>query len=49
MIQIQNASMGFAARDNLHHQEFLLQVEHYRRDFIKQLNDISCINCYFRS
>ncbi len=36
---LQNASMGFAASDNLHHQEFLLQVESYRRDFIKLLND----------
>lgn len=38
-IALQNASMGFTASDNLHHQEFLLQVEHYRRDFIKTLND----------
>ncbi len=38
-ISLQNASMGFTASDNLHHQEFLLQVENYRRSFIKQLND----------
>ena len=38
-IALQNTSMGFTASDNLHHQEFLLQVETYRRDFIKTLND----------
>lgn len=38
-LSLQNASMGFAASDNLHHQEFLLQVENYRRVFIKTLND----------
>ncbi len=38
-ISLQNASMGFAATDNMHHQEFLLQVETYRREFIKILND----------
>ncbi|PQJ77973.1 ABC transporter permease [Polaribacter porphyrae] len=38
-ISLQNSSMGFAASDNLHHQEFLLQVENYRRVFIKMLND----------
>ncbi len=38
-IALQNASMGFSASDNLHHQEFLLQVENYRRGFIKMLND----------
>ncbi|MEM7512491.1 MAG: DUF3526 domain-containing protein, partial [Bacteroidota bacterium] len=38
-ISLQNASMGFAASDNLHHQEFLVQVEYYRRGFIKSLND----------
>jgi len=38
-IALQNASMGFTANDNLHHQEFLVQVEHYRRGFIKELND----------
>ncbi|MEO1449660.1 MAG: DUF3526 domain-containing protein [Bacteroidota bacterium] len=38
-ISLQNASMGFAGSDNLHHQVFLVQVEHYRRDFIKMLND----------
>ena len=27
------------ASDNLHHQKFLLQVEDYRRDFIKTLNE----------
>jgi ABC-2 type transport system permease protein len=38
-ISLQNASMGFAGNDNLHHQEFLVQVEQYRRVFIKMLND----------
>lgn len=38
-ISLQNASMGFTGSDNLHHQEFLVQVEHYRRGFIKTLND----------
>lgn len=38
-ISLQNASMGFAGNDNLHHQEFLVQAEAYRRDFIKMLND----------
>ena len=38
-ISLQNASMGFAASDNLHHQDFLYQVEQYRRVFIKELND----------
>ena len=38
-ISLQNASMGFMATDNLHHQEFLIQVENYRRIFIKMLND----------
>ncbi len=38
-ISLQNASMGFSASDNLHHQEFLVQVENYRRAFIKILND----------
>ena len=38
-IALQNTSMGFAGNDNFHHQEFLLQVENYRRDLIKQLND----------
>ncbi|MEM8906675.1 MAG: DUF3526 domain-containing protein [Bacteroidota bacterium] len=38
-ISLQNASMGFAGNDNLHHQEFLVQVENYRRVFIKKLND----------
>ncbi|MEM9719868.1 MAG: DUF3526 domain-containing protein [Bacteroidota bacterium] len=38
-ISLQNASMGFTASDNLHHQEFLVQVEDYRREFIKTLND----------
>ena len=37
-ISLQNTSMGFMASDNLHHQEFLLQVENYRRVFIKMLN-----------
>ncbi|MEM6344375.1 MAG: DUF3526 domain-containing protein [Bacteroidota bacterium] len=38
-ISLQNASKGFAATDNLHHQDFLVQVETYRRGFIKSLND----------
>lgn len=38
-ISLQNASMGFAGNDNLHHQEFLVEVENYRRGFIKMLND----------
>lgn len=38
-ISLQNASMGFSASDNLHHQEFLVQVENYRRGLIKTLND----------
>jgi len=38
-ISLQNASMGFAGNDNLHHQEYLVQVENYRRVFIKMLND----------
>ncbi|MEM9821486.1 MAG: DUF3526 domain-containing protein [Bacteroidota bacterium] len=38
-ISLQNSSMGFSASDNLHHQEFLVQVEEYRRGFIKALND----------
>jgi ABC-2 type transport system permease protein len=38
-ISLQNTSMGLMASDNLHHQEFLLQVENYRRVFIKTLND----------
>ncbi|MEM1219758.1 MAG: DUF3526 domain-containing protein [Bacteroidota bacterium] len=38
-IALRNASMGFAGSDNLHHQEFLVQVENYRRVFIKRLND----------
>lgn len=38
-VSLQNLSMGFAGNDNLHHQEFLIQVENYRRVFIKMLND----------
>ncbi|NQY04985.1 MAG: DUF3526 domain-containing protein [Flavobacteriaceae bacterium] len=38
-ISLQNTSMGFAGNDNLHHQEFLVQVENYRRDLIKALNN----------
>lgn len=38
-ISLQNASMGFTASDNLHHQDFLVQAENYRRSFIKLLND----------
>lgn len=36
---LKNASMGLMATDNIHHQDFLLQVEKYRRLFIKMLND----------
>jgi ABC-2 type transport system permease protein len=38
-IALQNSSMGFAGSDNLHHQEFLVQVEQYRRSLLKTLND----------
>ncbi|MCH2225275.1 MAG: DUF3526 domain-containing protein [Crocinitomicaceae bacterium] len=38
-IALQNTSMGFSGTDNFHHQEFLIQVEDYRRRFIKSLND----------
>jgi ABC-2 type transport system permease protein len=38
-ISLQNLSMGFAGNDNIHHQEFLLQAENYRRGFVKKLND----------
>ena len=38
-ISLQNASKGFMGSDNLHHLEFLVQVETYRRSFIKTLND----------
>lgn len=38
-IALQNTSMGFTGNDNLHHQEFLVQVENYRRELIKTLND----------
>lgn len=38
-ISLQNGSMGFSGNDNLHHQEFLVQAENYRRVFIKTLND----------
>lgn len=38
-ISLQSSSKGFTASDNLHHQEFLVQVENYRRVFIKRLND----------
>lgn len=38
-ISLQNASIGFTGNDNLHHQEFLVQVEQFRRVFIKSLND----------
>ena len=31
--------MGFSGNDNLHHQEFLVQVENFRRVFIKMLNN----------
>lgn len=38
-VSLQNASMGFAGTDNMHHQDYLLQAENYRRDLIKLLND----------
>ena len=38
-VSLQNVSMGFASNDNLHHHDFLIQVETYRRKFIKMLND----------
>ena len=38
-IALQNASKGFAASDNLHHQDFLVQVENYRRVFVRTLNN----------
>ena len=38
-ISLQITSMGLMASDNLHHQDFLIQVENYRRIFIKTLND----------
>ncbi len=38
-VSLQNASMALTGSDNLHHQEFLVQVENYRRVFIKMLND----------
>ncbi|MEL6675560.1 MAG: DUF3526 domain-containing protein [Bacteroidota bacterium] len=38
-ISLDNTSKGFSATDNFHHQEFLVQVEHFRREFIKALND----------
>jgi ABC-2 type transport system permease protein len=38
-ISLQNLSMGFSGNDNMHHQDFLLQAENYRRGFIKKLND----------
>lgn len=38
-ISLQNSSMGFSGTDNFHHQAFLVQVEGYRRTFIKSLND----------
>ena len=38
-ISLKNASMGFAASDNYHHQNFLKQAENYRRRLIKALND----------
>lgn len=36
---LQNLSMGTAGSDMLHHLDFLKQAEHYRRVFIKTLND----------
>lgn len=38
-VSLQNSSMGFAGTDNFHHQEFLVQIENYRRVLIKALND----------
>lgn len=38
-ISLQNLSKGLSGNDNLHHQEFLMQAEYYRREFIKKLND----------
>lgn len=38
-ISLQNLSMGFAANDNIHQHDFLVQAENYRRAFIKKLND----------
>lgn len=38
-ISLQNLSMGLTGSDNFHHQEFLVQAETYRRNFIKSLND----------
>ncbi len=38
-LSLRNASMGFAGSDNVHHHDFLLQAENYRRVFIKALND----------
>lgn len=37
-ISLQNLSMGFSGNDNVHHQDFLVQAENYRRGFIKKLN-----------
>ena len=36
---IQSLSMGTAGTDMFHHLDFLRQAEHYRRFFIKKLND----------
>ncbi len=38
-IALRNQSMGLAGNDNLHYQNYILQVEQYRREFIKMLND----------
>lgn len=38
-ISLDNTSKGFSGTDNFHHQEFLVQVENYRRELIKTLND----------
>jgi ABC-2 type transport system permease protein len=38
-VSLQNASMALTGNDNLHHQEFLVQAENYRRVFVKMLND----------
>ncbi len=36
---LQGASMGLSGSDMLHHLDFLRQAEHYRRGFVKALND----------
>lgn len=36
---LQSISMGFSGTDYLHHADFMLKAEQYRREFIKTLND----------